>query len=331
MNMHLVVVGAGALGTLFGVKAAEGGADVTLVGREAHVKAMEEKGVMMTGSLGGGKVVRSDRLRAITDIHHVKGEIDYLLFTVKDKNMDEVLQDSKDIEDQVKAVFSFQNGITHEEKLAEVFGWEKVIGGVTIEGADMPEPGVIEYMAASTTYFGEFDGSKTERVEALAETFRRGGMSSEAIQNIKSAKWTKFAQICGASGVCAATRLGYAPAVRTLAGAQLYVHIIKEAVTVMRAQGVEPGNYFTNLARVKDVGNLPLVEAVDLVRSMAEAMYQKGFLSTSSLGRDLERGRKTEVDALMGTLYRIGEQQGVPTPTVRSVYWAIKAADEYAK
>ena len=329
--MHLVVLGAGALGTLFGTKAAEGGAQVTLVGREAHVKAIEEKGVLLSGSIGGGKVVRSDRLRAVTDMHQVKGQIDYLLVTVKDKNMDETLLSIKDMRDQVKAVFSFQNGITHEEKLAEVFGWEKVIGGVTIEGADMPEPGVIEYTLASTTYFGEFDGSKTERVEALAEMFKRGGMSSEAIQEIKSAKWTKFAQICGASGVCAATRLGFAPAGRTLAGAQLYVHIIKEAVAVMRAQGIEPGNYFTNIARVKDVGNLPLVEAVELVRTMSEAMYQKGFLGGTSLARDLERGRKSEVDALMGTLYRIGEQIGVPTPTVRAVYWTVKAADDYAK
>jgi len=157
---------------------------------------------MMTGSLGGGKVVRSDRLRAVTDIHQVKGQIDYLLVTVKDKNMDETLLSVKDMHDQIKAVFSFQNGITHEDKLAEVFGWEKVIGGVTIEGADMPGPGVIDYTLASTTYFGEFDGSMTERVNALAEIFRRGGMSSEAIPNIKSAKCTmQHISMYGESGL----------------------------------------------------------------------------------------------------------------------------------
>jgi len=116
-------------------------------------RPVEEKGVMMTGSLGGGKVVRSDRLRAVTDIHQVKGQIDYLLVTVKDKNMDETLLSVKDMHDQIKAVFSFQNGITHEDKLAEVFGWEKVIGGVTIEGADMPGPGVIDYTLASYHLF----------------------------------------------------------------------------------------------------------------------------------------------------------------------------------
>jgi len=139
----------------------------------------------------------------------------------------------------------------------------------------MPSPGVIAYDLSSTTYFGEFDGSRSARIQALADIFKRGGMNIEVISDIKSAKWTKFVQICGASGVCGATRLGYAPAVRTLAGAQIYTHIIREGVAVMRAKGIEPGDYFRNIARVKEVGTLPLVEAVDLVRSMAEAMYQK--------------------------------------------------------
>ncbi|QGP91375.1 Ketopantoate reductase PanE/ApbA [Neomoorella glycerini] len=329
--MHLVVLGAGALGTLFGVKAWEGGARVTLVAREAHARAINEKGVFLTGPLGGDRYASGEGLRAVTDIAQVEGDIDYLLVTVKDKDMATALESVRPVRDRVKTVFSFQNGITHEERLAEVFGWEKVIGGVTIEGADMPAPGVIEYALASTSYFGEFDGSRSERVEALAEVFRRGGMSIETITEIKVAKWTKFVQICAASGVCGATRLGYAPAVRTLAGAQLYVHMVKEGVAVMRAQGLEPGNYFINVARIKEVGNLPLVEAVELVRTMAEALYQKGFHGNTSLARDLERGKKTEVDALMGTMYRIGERLGVPTPTVRAVYWTIKAADEYAR
>jgi len=102
-------------------------------------------------------------------------------------------------------------------------------------------------------------------------------------------------------------------------------------VAAMRAQGIEPGNYFTNVARIRDVGNLPLVEAVDLVRSLAEGMYQRGFLGNTSLARDLERGKKTEIDALLGTMYRIGERLGVPMATTRAVYWVIKAADEYCQ
>jgi 2-dehydropantoate 2-reductase len=267
----------------------------------------------------------------VSDIHEIKEPIDYLLVTVKDKNMPEALRDIQSMKNQIKAAFSFQNGITHEEELAEVLGWGKVVGGVTIEGADMPSPGTILYDLSSTTYFGEFDGSFSPRITALAEIFKKGGMDIDVIADVKSAKWTKFVQICAASGVCGATRLGYSAAVRTLAGAQIYTNIVKEGVAVMRAKGVEPGKYFLNISRIKEVGNLPLVEAVDLVRGLAEGMYKKGFLGGTSLARDIERGRKSEVDALMGTLYRIGEEVGVPTPTIRTIYWVVKSVDEYGK
>lgn len=329
--MHLVVFGAGALGTLFGVKAAQGGAKVTLIGREPHIKAINERGVTLTGEVGKGETFKSENLKGVTSIFEVEGDIDYLLVTVKDRGMEAALKDLEQVKDRVKCVFSFQNGITPDERLAEVVGWDKVIGGVTIEGADMPEPGVIEYNLTSYTYLGEYDGSKSERVEKIAEAFRRGGMDIRVISNIKAAKWTKFVQICGASGVCGATRLGFAVAARTLAGAQIYVGILKEGIEIMRALGVEPGDYFPGIAMVKLVSDLPLVNAVEAVRSRAEALYQRGFLGGTSLMRDIERGKKAEVDALMGTLYFIGDKMGIPTPTTRTIYWVTKAVDEYAK
>jgi len=73
--MHLVVYGAGALGTLFGVKAAEGGTDVTLVGREAHVNVINEKGITIIGNLGTGKALKLPHLKAVTDIHQIKEPI----------------------------------------------------------------------------------------------------------------------------------------------------------------------------------------------------------------------------------------------------------------
>lgn len=329
--MHLVVFGAGALGTLFGVRAAQGGAKVTLIGREAHMKAINEQGVSLTGEVGEGKSFKSENLRGVTSIFEVEGEIDYLLITVKDRGMDEALKDLEKVKDKVRCAFSFQNGITHDERIAGIVGWDKVIGGVTIEGADMPEPGVINYDLTSYTYFGEYDGSKSERVEKIAEVLRRGGMDIRVISNIKAAKWTKFVQICAASGVCGATLLGFAVAGRTLAGAQIYVGIVKEGVEIMRALGLEPGDYFPGIGMVKLVAELPLVDAVEAVKSRSEALYQKGFLGGTSLMRDIQRGKKAEVDSLMGTLYFIGDKMGIPTPTTRTIYWVTKAVDEYAK
>ena len=329
--MQLVIFGAGALGTLFGVKAAMGGAKVSLIGREAHVKAVNENGVRLTGTVGKNFVYKGENLKAFTSINEVEGKIDYLMVTAKDRGMDAVLVDLEKNRDRILSVFSFQNGITHDDKIANVVGWDKVIGSVTIEGADMPEPGVIEYNLTSYSYFGEFSGTSSERVEKLADCFRKGGMDIRVVPNIKSVKWTKFVQICGASGICGATRLGFAPAARTLAGAQIYVGILKEGIAIMRALGLEPGDYFPNISMVNLVANHPLPEALERVCKVSDELYKKGFLGGTSLARDIERGKKSEVDSLMGTLYAIGDKMGIPTPVTKAVYWVIKSVDEYAK
>lgn len=329
--MKLVVFGAGALGTLFGVKAAMGGAEVSLIGREAHVKAVNETGIRLTGTVGKNIVYKGDNLKAFTSIDEVKGTIDYLMVTAKDRGMDAVLNDLEKNKERVLSVFSFQNGITHDDRIANVVGWDKVIGSVTIEGADMPEPGVIEYNLTSYSYFGEFSGTSSERVEKLADCFRKGGMDIRVVPNIKDVKWTKFVQICGASGICGATQLGFAPAARTLAGAQIYAGILKEGIAIMRKLGLEPGDYFPNISMVNLVANLPEIEAVERVRKRSDELYNKGFLGGTSLARDIERGKKSEVDSLMGTLYAIGDKMGIPTPVTKVIYWVIKSIDEYAK
>ncbi len=98
----------------------------------------------------------------------------------------------------------------------------------------------------------------------------------------------------------------------------------------MRKQGLEPGNYFPNVAMTKEVADLPLVEAIALVQERGDAMYQAGFRAATSFARDIERGLKSEVDALMGKLYFIGQKLGIDTPITKTVYWVAKAIDEYA-
>jgi ketopantoate reductase len=75
----------------------------------------------------------------------------------------------------------------------------------------------------------------------------------------------------------------------------------------------------------------PLPEALERVCKVSDELYKKGFLGGTSLARDIERGKKSEVDSLMGTLYAIGDKMGIPTPVTKAVYWVIKSVDEYAK
>jgi 2-dehydropantoate 2-reductase len=327
--MHLVVAGAGALGTLFGASAWMGGnVQVTLVGRGDHVRVINDAGVLLTDSQDGETWIGGPGLRAVTDLKQVDGAVDYLLFSVKDRDLDRALEDARILEGRVGCVLSLLNGVDQEDRIGEVFGADVVVGSLTMEGASMTAPGVIEHILASTTYLGEFSGARTERVEVLAEALRRGHLHTEVVPDIAAAKWTKFVQICGASGLCGVSRVGYATATRTEAGARLYVRLVNEGAAVMRARGLEPGAYFTDAARVKEIANMAEDDAVAMVRGLAEDLLQRGYTGSTSLARDLQAGRPSEVEALMGSMFRAGERLGIETPTMRAVYWAIKAADE---
>jgi len=328
--MHVVVMGAGALGTLFGAAASRGGATrVTLVARNAHARAINADGIVVRNPDGELRV-RHPGLVAVTDISGVEGDVDCLLFTMKDGAMSAALSAAGALGDRARCFLSLQNGVGQVARLQSVFGSEKVVGATTMEGAAMVGPGVIDHLLASTTYLGELDGARTARIEMIADIFRRGGVDTEVIGDITVALWTKFVQSCAASGVCGVTRVGFAPATRTEAGARLYVALVQEGIAVMRASGMEPGAYFTDAARVREVANLSTDVAVGLVRGLAAEMVERGYTGATSLARDLAQGRPSEADALMGEMCRMADAYGIPVPTTRAVYLAIATVDEMA-
>jgi 2-dehydropantoate 2-reductase len=327
--MHLVVVGAGALGSLFGASMWLGGdVRVTLVGRDEHIRAINDHGLLLSDRTRGDVSVSGSGFVAVTDVARVDGVVDYLLIAVKDRDLDGALRAVLPLRSRVRCVFSLQNGVDHDERIGAALGADKVLGALTMEGAAMPVPGVVEHMLSSTTYLGEFSGETSTRAALLAEALRRGHLHTEVVADVAAAKWTKFVQSCAASGLCGVSRIGYAPATRSEAGARLYVDLVAEGVAVMKARGLEPGQFFTDTAPVRAISTMPADEAVELVRRLADGMIERGYVGSTSLARDLQAGRPSEVDALMGSMCRTAERLGVATPTMHAVYWAIKAADE---
>jgi 2-dehydropantoate 2-reductase len=326
--MHFAVLGAGALGTLFGARAwLAGGTRVSLIARAEQVKAVMRDGVRLRGPAGDELVVGGPGLVAVEHSALVEGDIDCLLIAVKQYDMAAALADGREVRGRVRCVFSLQNGVGQDSLIADTFGPEAVIGGMTMEGAASEGPGVIRHLLASTTYIGELNGAATPRVRGIADAFRRGGLATEVVADIEAARWTKFVQSCAASGVCGVTRLGYAPATATEAGARLYVRLVREGAAVMRARGMEPGAWFLDTARVREVADLPEEAAVTLVRRLARDLIAGGYVGSTSLARDLQEGRRSEADALMGSMQRMAEELGLPTPTMRAVYWAVTAVD----
>src|SRR6266849_6652362 len=122
--MHIVILGAGALGTVLGAHLARAGEDVTLIARGTRAAYLQEQGATLTGLVDFTVPVH-----VITDPSQVH-DADVLIVTVKTYDMEAALQNVKHL--HVESVASIQNGVLKNEQLAQTFGWEKVLGAMAM-------------------------------------------------------------------------------------------------------------------------------------------------------------------------------------------------------
>ena len=333
MAPRIVVLGAGGLGSVIGGWLADAGADVTLVGRPAHVEAIRRNGLRITGHRGE-KFVR-DNLTAVDHPKEAPGDFDYLFLTVKSKDTAIALDDASILQDRVAAALSFQNSVTKDEILAQWIGRDRVIGAATIEPATLVAPGEVtnHFTVTVTAWFGELDGRSepSGRVTTLVDAFDAAGLSARAADDIVHVEWEKLAQICAASSwFC--TTLAAAPGVnfRHVLGhreaAEHFVTINKEVLSVYKALGYTPQNFFAPLSRLADLDAVTFEEAVELVmRHMGPVPGRPASNTSPSMYGDLMRRRKTEVDVILGPFIAAAAEQSIDVPVLLSAYRVLRS------
>ena len=301
--MHVAVLGAGGLGSVVGGYLARAGTEVTLIGRPAHVEAIRADGLRITGVRGEHTI--SERLRAVTDPSEVEGQIDYLMLGVKGKDTKTALAQADGLRGRIGAALSLQNNIVKSDRLAEWIGRDKVIGAATIEGATALGPGrVLNGLTVPTTfYLGDPDGGTSDRVDVLAEALNHADLGAKTVENIRQVEWEKLAQVCIASSwsvstLGAAPSLGFADGLAVREGAAHYVQLAKEIVSVYRALGYEPQDFFAPVSRLKALADSPLEDGVAALSRLSEDARLAKAVRTS-MHEDLVAGRKTEVDEIL--------------------------------
>jgi 2-dehydropantoate 2-reductase len=198
------------------------------------------------------------------------------------------------------AVLSLQNGVQKDDVLRRILGDGPIIGGLCYIAATIAQPGVISHTGTiQKLVFGEYDGRRSARAEALLEACRRGGIDAELSQDIRKAIWEKFVFLVGLSATTTTIRLPIGP-IRTHPRTRLFLlDAMREVVAVGRGQGVALGAEYAE-ERLAFCDGLP-----------AEM--------TSSMHNDLERGNRLEVAWLSGGVVELGQAAGVPTPVNRAV------------
>jgi 2-dehydropantoate 2-reductase len=197
-------------------------------------------------------------------------------------------------------VITFQNGLDNVEAIASVAGSEAVLAGAVYVALQLVGPGVILRMGdEGRIVFGELSGTLTERVQRIAGALRQSGIPHEVTTDIRRVLWDKFLFITGIGGVTALARSGIGPLLASAAGRSLLHAACGEIVEVAQAESahLQPA-------------------AVDAALAQAATLPARW---RSSMARDLEEGRRLEVDTLSGAVVRRGTKHGIPTPVHQTI------------
>lgn len=308
--MKVAVVGPGSLGCVFAALLARSGHEVTLIGRPDRVKVLQKQGVRIHGLEELSLAVPS------THLPETVGPVDLLLLCTKALGTRDLLASLRSI--PAAATASLQNGIIKDVLLAEAFGQDRVVGAVTMVGAERQEDGSVEFTARGTTYVGEFDGRLSDRVGSLIAAFDDAGLPAQAPPNIDSVIWSKTCLAAGAFAVSALTRLPVAEIMADAALAGAMADLIAEAAAIAEAGGHTVHDYPGMLVRswARDPRHVVLE---GMARRGAEMTAADRVVRVSML-QDVLAGRPLEVEEVYGPLLEEAESRGVPAPRLSFAY-----------
>ena len=295
-------MGSGGVGGLYGGRLARAGCDVTFVARGAHLAAMRERGLTIENAAQGDIHIPAVKT---TEDPATAGTVDLVLISVKLWDIEAAARAIRPAVGAQTAILSLQNGVTKDEVLRREFGEQAVMGGVGYVASHIARPGVIDQKGTiQRMVFGEYDGRRSARAEALLAAALAGGIQAELSTDIRRAIWEKYVFLVGLSGATATIRR-HIGAIRENPRTRAFLlELMKETVAVGRAHGI---------ALPEDYAMQRLAFADTVPHDM-----------TSSMHHDLERGNRLEVEWLSGGVVKLGEQVGVPTPANRAV-WDILA------
>lgn len=290
MSDRIVILGSGAMGSLYGGLLAAAGYPVTLVDPwKDHMDAVSEDGLFIEG-VSGERVVR---MRAVTDPRDA-GKADLVIVFVKATVTKEAMEGADCLLGPDTAVLTLQNGLGNAEKLVAAAGEGRVLAGITGHGCTTLGPGRIRHAGTGDTVIGELDGRSTPRLTHIASMLEKSGFSVKTSSNVMGKIWAKLLVNVGINALTAITGLKNGRLLDFPELNDLLYRAVTEAMAVAKAMGIR-------------------VESDDPV-AYAREVARLTAANRSSMLQDVTAGRQTEIDVINGAIVKEGEKLGIPTP-----------------
>ncbi len=306
---RILIAGCGAIGSIFACFLRQAGHDVTLLGRQSHLNAIASRGLYLDG-IWGSHYAKDFQLA--TTVADLSPPYDLVLVAVKAYDTEAVVKAVAPlIEDDGLAV-SLQNGLGNLEILAQAFGPERSLGANVLVGANLPAPGrVTVTVQAAPIILGPLELSDCvmlEKIHAWVAIFKAAMIPCQTTVRILSYLWAKVFYNAPLNALGALLDVHYGILGDEEELRSIMDRLIDEAFLVAMAKDVDC--LWANAARYRDFFYGHLIPAT--------------YNHRSSMLQDLQRGRRTEIDAINGRIWRYGEDVGVATPyneTMTRLIW----------
>lgn len=277
---HVIVLGAGAIGSYYGALLSTK-VDVLLIGRRDHVDAINDGGLVVSGSLEG-----RFRIRASTELMDIPPD-SLILLTTKAHDSEAVIKGVRRILKLDSTILVLQNGLGNEALVSALVGpGVEVVRGLASSGVEFLVPGRIELK-----FSGETVLPKTQACERMKRLFDSCGLETRLADRMDVEIWRKLTLNCVINPLTALFRVTN----KEIAHDSLRIirrGIVDECISVARKEGV--------------VLESSLQEEVNTATI--------SYSNKSSMCQDIIKGRKTEIDFLNGKISELGRRHGVPTP-----------------
>lgn len=311
--MRIAIIGTGAVGGLIGARLAQAGEAVTLVDVGVQQEALRSNGLTLETPAGERSVVQGAVVRDLTDA----GAQDLVVLAVKAHDLSTVAEHLPCLYHDQTIVLPVQNGLPWwyfqrtnglwaarriqsldpDGSLERHVPADRIVGAVVYPAAEVVEPGVVRHVEGNRIVVGELDDRPSERTQGVIDLLTRGGFKSFFLEDLRGEIWLKLLGSAVFNPLSALTHATMADICRFEPSRSLAVELMEEVQSVANAFGVTI--------------RLPIE------KRMAGA-ERVGPHKTSTL-QDVERGKRLEVDALVGAVVEIAGWVGVSTPKLEAI------------
>ncbi len=334
-RQRILIMGAGAVGSIVGGYLSLGGNEVTLVGRKKHVDTINSAG--LTIKLGGveRRNIRK-HLSAVEDIRELEGSFDLIIISVKSFDTPAALQELSSIITPATTLLSLQNGIGNEPLIHQTYPENTLLAGIICMNLNFSSPGHIECSDdKGGIAIGLYHGSSEATQNAITALRASGLQVDYSEPDSTRIKWSKMLLNISSNVLNAITGKSYKEILADKFYGNLAIDALKETFAIMKHEGIAPiklpGYNVEALAKLCKAPNFVARQVLRRVADDSEntvTSMQQDLNKLKDALRNTGKSKNTEIQELNGKIVELGKKYGIATPVNEKLCQMLKAHSE---